>query len=56
MNNKKNDHRTDLSQALIHLDKKRERIHLKNDPEIALIDQQTAKIITMILGVNNENL
>jgi len=41
---------TDLAQALIHLDKKRERIHLRSCPELDLIDEQSARIIRMILG------
>lgn len=53
MNNKNND-RTDLSEALIHLELKRSRITLRNDPELELIDQQAARIILMILGGNNE--
>jgi len=50
MDNKKNDHRTDLSEALIHLELKRSRIESRNDPEVELIDQQRDRIILMILG------
>lgn len=48
-NNISNTKRADLAQALIHLDKKRDRISLRNCPELELIDRQAAQIITMIL-------
>ena len=50
MTNNKTTERADLAQALISLDKKRTRIHLRQCPELDLIDEQESQIIEMIIG------
>ena len=54
MTKKQPNSRDNLAQALIHLDKKRDRISLRSCPELDLIDEQAARIITMILRDNDQ--